>query len=78
MKGEIWTDEARQPFGTTHSTTQINLAERTIVYAYKVRWYCLPWYWIKMMMGTIKEGFTIQVIATPKTVIDQLFDEEIH
>lgn len=78
MRGEIWTDNLSQPFGTKLVKLQIDLAERTVKYGFKVRWWWLPYYWCRMVWGTSKEGFEIQIITTPKASVEGLFDEEIH
>lgn len=78
MRGEIWTDSPAQPFGTKHVATEIDLSERSIRYGYKVRWWWLPYYWVRMIYGTGREGITIQVIVTPKASVAGLYDEEIH
>jgi hypothetical protein len=60
---EIWTDQPKAPFGTKLLYTQVNTARRTLRYTYKVQWWWLPTYWLRMVHATWKEGFHIEVVT---------------
>lgn len=78
MRGERWADvDIRQPKGTRHVETEIDLAERVVRHKYKVCWWYLPVYWLAMLSGTAKDGICVQVIRRP-TVDTEFWNKELH
>lgn len=74
-------DTPKQPFGTRHYSTHVDLYHKTITYQYRVRWWWLPKYWVQMMYATAKEGFHVQVTVRAKAgraVVGQVREEELN